>query len=507
MIIILDFGSQYTRLICRRIRELGVNAEIVPCNKLKEKQLKKAQGIILSGSPASAGKRGSLVPDKKIFFCRVPILGICYGMQVMARLLKGSVAKSETREYGETKLKILNKDELFSRLPDHIKVWMSHYDRVVEVPPGFRILARTKNVSVAAMADRERKFYALQFHPEVAHTEYGKEILSNFLFKICKAKNDWNLTEWIENTIKEINRDVGKGKVLMALSGGVDSSVAAVLIQRAIGKRFYPVFVDHGLIREKDTERIENILIGKMGLSVKIVNKKDRFLRRLKGVKDPEKKRKIIGREFIKVFTEEAEKIQGITHLAQGTLYPDVVESAKVGAGSSKIKTHHNVGALPKRLKFKLLEPLRFLFKDEVRKVGKSLGIPREIIRQHPFPGPGLGVRILGVINKRKIDILSKADAIMEEEMKNAGVYYHLWQSFPVLLPVRTVGVMGDKRTYENVIALRCVESKDAMTANWARIPYSVLAGISTRLVNEIRGVNRVVYDLTNKPPGTIEWE
>lgn len=502
MIIIIDFGSQYTHLICRRVREHGVKAEIYPYSKpvhLKDN----IQGIILSGSFSSIADIDSLQPDKKIFSLNVPVLGICYGMQVMAEMLGGKVTRKDNREYGETKLKILEKNNLFSGFPSSIKVWMSHYDRVEKLPEGFTVLAHTKSIPIAAMGDKKRNLYGIQFHPEVFHTRMGNEVFSNFLFKICKAKKDWNLKKWIDYKIDEIRKEVGRGKVIMALSGGVDSSIASVLIKEAAGEHFYPIFVEHGLTRLKDKKRIREILIKKMGLKVKIVDCEERFLKALKGVKDPEKKRKIIGREFVKVFIEEADKISGITHLAQGTLYPDVIESAK----SSVIKTHHNVGGLPESLKLKLIEPFRLLYKDEVRIIGKQLGVPDEIINQHPFPGPGLAVRIIGTINKKKINIVRTADVIIEEELKKAGIYYKLWQAFAVFLPVKTVGVMGDMRTHENVIALRLVESKDAMTANWARIPHRVLSEISTRIVNEIKGINRVVYDITNKPPGTIEWE
>ncbi len=502
MIIIIDFGSQYTHLICRRVREHGVKAEIYPYNKpvhLKDN----IQGIILSGSFSSIADIDSLQPDKKIFNLKVPVLGICYGMQVMAEMLGGKVTGCDNREYGETKLKILEKNDLFSGFPSSIKVWMSHYDRVEKLPSGFTILAHTKSIPIAAMGDKKRNLYGIQFHPEVFHTRMGNEVFSNFLFKICKAKKDWNLKKWIDYEIDEIRKEVGRGKVIMALSGGVDSSIASVLIKEAAGEHFYPIFVEHGLTRLKDKKRIREILIKKMGLKVKIVDCEERFLKALKGVKEPEKKRKIIGREFVKVFIEEADKISGISHLAQGTLYPDVIESAK----SSVIKTHHNVGGLPESLKLKLIEPFRLLYKDEVRIIGKQLGVPDEIINQHPFPGPGLAVRIIGTINKKKINIVRTADVIIEEELKKSGIYYKLWQAFAVFLPVKTVGVMGDMRTYENVIALRLVESKDAMTANWAKISHQVLSRISTRIVNEIKGINRVVYDITNKPPGTIEWE
>lgn len=471
------------------------------------KPKKDVKGVILSGSPSSLHRKNPPMPDRKLFNWNVPILGICYGMQAMAKLPGGEITRANKREYGETSLKILKKDSIFSGIPDTINVWMSHYDTVKKPPSGFTVLARTKNIPVAAMVDRKKNFYGLQFHPEVSHTQMGKKILSNFLFKVSKCSKDWNFSDWINSEIQRIKKEVSTGKVLMALSGGVDSSVASVLIQRALGKRFYPVFVDHGLTGAGDIRRIKDVLIKQMGLRVRMLNEGSRFLRCLKGVRSPEKKRKIIGREFINVFLEEARKISGITHLAQGTIYPDIIESAADGENSCKIKTHHNVGGLPASLKLKILEPLKMFYKDEVREIGRKLGIPEELIKQHPFPGPGFGIRIIGAVNKERVDILRKADEIITDELKKSGIYYNLWQAFAVFLPVKTVGVMGDKRTHKNVIAIRCTESKDAMTANWAHIPHSVLGKISTRIVNEINQINRVVYDLTNKPPGTIEWE
>ena len=505
MIAVIDFGSQYTHLICRRIRELGAPSEVFPyCDELPSG--KKIDGIILSGSPAALGKTKAPLPADDIFARGAPILGICYGMQVIAKMLGGKIVSCSSREYGETKLNLLEKGALFRGFPASIKVWMSHFDRVGEVPGGFKVLARTRTVPVAAMGDASRKIYGLQFHPEVTHTEKGLKILDNFI-KLCGAERSWKLGEWVENEIKRVKSEVGRGKVIMALSGGVDSTVASVIIKRAVGTSFYPIFVDHGLTRWKDLERINNVVSKKMGIKVRCVDAADRFIEALKGVRDPEKKRKIIGREFINVFQEEAAKIPGVTHLAQGTLYPDVIESACARSGAAPIKSHHNVGGLPESLNLKLVEPFRFLYKDEVRRIGLLEGVPEEIVHQHPFPGPGLAVRIIGEINRKRINILRKADQIMDEELKKAGLYYGLWQAFPVFLPVRSVGVMGDTRTYGNVIALRCVESKEAMTASWAPLPHSVLGAVSTRIVNEIKGINRVVYDITNKPPGTIEWE
>lgn len=506
MIIVIDFGSQYTQLISRRVRELGVNSRIVPYDRSISKK-GTITGIILAGSPSSSRGQFYRKPSKEIFDMGVPILGICYGMQVIARMLGGKVEKGITREYGDTRAEIETDNELFKGLPKKMRVWMSHYDRIVKMPSGFKSIAKTGSVDIAAMADSGRKYYGLQFHPEVVHTQNGNKILSNFLFNICKAKKDWSLKNWIDNKIDEIREEVGKGKVVMALSGGVDSSVTSVLVQKAVNDRFHPIFVDHGMMRYKDEKRIRDILMKKMGLKVSIINKQDKFLTELKGITDPEEKRKIIGKEFIDTFTNEARKIKGATHLAQGTIYPDVIESAKTGTGASKIKSHHNVGGLPEKLELKLLEPLNLLYKDEVREIGKRLGLPKEIIKQHPFPGPGLGIRIMGEVTKDRAEMLRKAGEILDKELKKAGIYYDLWQAFCVFVPVRTVGVMGDMRTYENLIAIRCVQSKDAMTANWADIPYPVMGKISTRIVNEVDGINRVVYDVTNKPPGTIEWE
>jgi GMP synthase (glutamine-hydrolysing) len=506
MIIIIDYGSQYTHLICRRVREFGVKGEIFSPEQPLPKDKSSVKGVILSGSPYSLGEKMSPELNKALLSLDVPVLGICYGMQLIAGSMGGKVGRKGNREYGKTTLKVTGKSRLFEGISRSINVWMSHFDRVEVVPEGFSVIGTTGSIPVAAMENISETLYGLQFHPEVAHTDMGEQIIKNFLFKICRAPKDWDLGEWIDIALRDIKKNVGKGKVIMALSGGVDSSVASVLIQKAIGKKLYPIFVDHGLTRWKDRERIEKILVKKMGINVKIVDCEERFLKALKGVRDPEKKRKIIGKEFIKVFTEEAKKISGITHLAQGTLYPDVIESAQTGK-ASKIKSHHNVGGLPASLSLKLIEPFRMLYKDEVRNIGKKLGVPKAIIQQHPFPGPGLGIRIIGAVSRERAEILRKADVIVENELKKAGVYYDYWQAFPVFLPVRTVGVMGDKRTHENVIALRIVESKEAMTANWAHVPYDVLGKISTRIVNEISGINRVVYDITNKPPGTIEWE
>jgi len=507
MIAILDFGSQYTHLICRRVRELGVIAEIYPGLSEFPSSNKKIQGIILSGSPASSRDRTFPRPARDWLHSGIPVLGICYGMQVMTAILGGAVGVGTEREFGESEITLVKKSLLFHGLPHRLQVWMSHSDLVTKLPDKFTVLAESGDLPIAAMGDPSRDFYGIQFHPEVSHTPSGKIILANFVFRICRAEQDWDLDDWIDRSRQEIESEVGSGKVIMALSGGVDSSVAAVLIKGVIGERLYPVFVDHGLTREKDRVRVEKILTERMDLKVTIVDAAARFLSALQRVRDPEKKRMIIGREFIRVFEEEAGRIPGVTHLAQGTLYPDVIESARDGFGSATIKTHHNVGGLPESLPFKLLEPFRSLYKDEVRVIGKKLGLPDEIIRQHPFPGPGLAIRIAGTVTEKRVLMVRQADAIIEEELRRAGKYDYLWQAFAVFLPVRSVGVMGDRRTYQNTIAVRCVESREAMTAKWAELSPRILSAISTRIVNEVRGINRVVYDITNKPPGTIEWE
>jgi len=507
MIAILDFGSQYTHLICRRVRELGVIAEIYPGLSEFPSSNKKIQGIILSGSPSSSRDRTFPRPARDWLHSGIPVLGICYGMQVMTAILGGAVGVGTEREFGESEITLVKKSLLFHGLPHRLQVWMSHSDLVTKLPDKFTVLAESGDLPIAAMGDPSRDFYGIQFHPEVSHTPSGKIILANFVFRICRAEQDWDLDDWIDRSRQEIESEVGSGKVIMALSGGVDSSVAAVLIKGVIGERLYPVFVDHGLTREKDRVRVEKILIERMDLKVTIVDAAARFLSALQRVRDPEKKRMIIGREFIRVFEEEAGRIPGVTHLAQGTLYPDVIESARDGFGSATIKTHHNVGGLPESLPFKLLEPFRSLYKDEVRVIGKKLGLPDEIIRQHPFPGPGLAIRIAGTVTEKRVLMVRQADAIIEEELRRAGKYDYLWQAFAVFLPVRSVGVMGDRRTYQNTIAVRCVESREAMTAKWAELSPRILSAISTRIVNEVRGINRVVYDITNKPPGTIEWE
>lgn len=508
-ILILDFGSQYTQLIARRVRENKVFSRIIPYNtSAKEIAAMSPKGLILSGGPASVTQKKSPYPDKGIFKLGVPILGICYGMQVIAEMSGGRVKSTKSREYGKTELFVDDNTDLFSHIPGNFTCWASHGDYVTKLPPGFHVSAHTMNASHAAISNKKRKIYGVQFHPEVTHTEKGNQIISNFLFKICGCLSRWTMQSFIKENIENVKKAVGKDKVVLGLSGGVDSSVAAILIHKAIGKNLRCIFIDNGVMRKDEPQQIKNVFRDMYHLNLDYVDRSKRFLTRLKGVTDPEQKRKIIGEEFVNIFEEEASKVKGVKFLGQGTLYPDVIESiSPTGAPSSRIKSHHNVGGLPAHMKLKLLEPLRDLFKDEVRLIGRELRLPEQIVQRQPFPGPGLAIRIIGEVTEERLNTLREVDTRVIEEIRKANLYEEIWQSFAILLPIKSVGVMGDERTYENVVAIRCVTSLDGMTADWAKVPYEILEKISNRIINEVKGVNRVVYDISSKPPATIEWE
>ena len=514
-IVVLDFGAQYSQLIARRVREQKVFSVVLPCNtSIEEIRKHSPAGIILSGGPSSVYDQDAPKADPKLFELGVPVLGICYGLQFMAYALGGKVKAAKHREYGHAHVDLIAESELFSGLPRSLEVWMSHGDEALELPSGFKLIAQSPS-AVAAIENAGSKLYAVQFHPEVRHTKLGTEILRNFILNICKAKPTWTPQHFVDATVASVRQQVGSGRAICALSGGVDSAVAATLVDRALRdgdkSRLTSVFVNNGVLRKNEFEKVQQSLREKLGLHVHAVDATERFLIKLAGVTDPEKKRKIIGKEFIAVFDEEAhriEKAEGeVEWLVQGTLYPDVIESVSVRGPSQVIKSHHNVGGLPEKMKLKLIEPLKELFKDEVRQIGRDLGMPEEILHRQPFPGPGLAVRILGEVTPERLAILRECDDIVVNEIKRAGLYTKIWQSFAVLLPVMSVGVMGDQRTYAYTCAIRAVHSEDGMTADWAPLPHEVLKVISSRIVNEVKGVNRVVYDVTSKPPGTIEWE
>ncbi len=509
MILIIDFGSQYNQLIARRVREHHVYCQIEPPDiPLEAIKALAPEGIVLSGGPASIYSKGSPRVDRGIFGLGIPVLGICYGLQYMVDSLGGKVLGSTKREYGFAELSVKKQKGMFSGVEKKTQCWMSHGDSIGTLPEGFSITASTSNTKVAAAENVKRHFYGLQFHPEVVHTQAGKKMLANFLFEICHCKKSWSMKSFVNHAVDEIHQQVGSEKVILGLSGGVDSSVAAVLLHKAIGKQLTCVFVDNGVLRAGEAERVIGMFKKHLHINLHFARSGKLFLKKLKGVTDPEKKRKIIGRTFIEVFDTEARKIKNVKFLAQGTLYPDLIESRSAfGGPSAVIKSHHNVGGLPKTMKLQLVEPLKHLFKDEVRLLGKELGLADDVVWRQPFPGPGLAIRIIGDVNSQRLSVLRKADTILMEEIRAANLYYKLWQSFTVMLPLKSVGIMGDQRTYENIVAIRAVTSDDAMTADWARLPQDLLARVSTRIINEVRGINRVVYDISSKPPSTIEWE
>lgn len=506
LVLVIDFGGQYSQLIARRIRECGVYCEIVPfTTPAAAIAARKPRGIVFSGGPSSVYSDGAPVCEESLFSLGMPILGICYGMQLTTRMLGGDVARAATREYGNTRLYLDSTAGIFAGLSGETPVWMSHGDYVAAPPDGFTVTAHTNSTPVAAMADENRRIYGVQFHPEVVHTPEGMKMLRNYLFDICGCKGDWNMGSYVDVAVRHIREQVGNKKVLCALSGGVDSSVAAVLVHKAIGDQLTCVFVNHGFLRKGEAEQVVKTFREGFHINLVYVDATERFMKRLNGVTDPESKRKIIGEEFIRVFEAEAAKLGEIEFLVQGTLYPDVVESGT--ATAAVIKSHHNVGGLPEDMKFRLLEPLRDLFKDEVRALGRELNLSEDIVWRQPFPGPGLAIRIIGEVTEERLDILREADAIVFQEIKIAGLYRKVWQSFAVLPAMKSVGVMGDERTYAYTVGLRVVSSEDGMTADWVRLPYEVIDAISRRIVNEVKGVNRIVYDVTSKPPSTIEWE
>jgi GMP synthase (glutamine-hydrolysing) len=509
-IVILDFGSQYTQVIARRIRECNVYSTILHFNTpAAEIAALKPSGIILSGGPSSVYAKNAPLPDKEIFNLGLPVLGICYGVQLFAHFLGGKVEKGQKREYGKGTLSIKDRScALFAKLPMSLQVWNSHGDKLTKIPNGFKPVAVTENSEFAAIENRAKRFFGIQFHPEVVHTPRGKEIISNFVHGICGCGKDWTMRNYAEQAVEEIRAQVGNEKVILGLSGGVDSSVAAAMLHKAIGDQLTCIFVNNGVLRAREAEVVQEVFGRNFKLKLQYEDAAKLFLNRLKGVTDPEKKRKIIGKTFIEVFQAATKRAGKAKFLAQGTLYPDVIESVPIGGNpAALIKSHHNVGGLPKNMKFALVEPLKCLFKDEVRLLGVELGLPKEIVWRQPFPGPGLAVRILGEVTPARCEILRNADAIVVEEMKSSGLYYKIWQSFAVLLPVRSVGVMGDERTYDYTIAIRAVESQDGMTADWVKLPYELLEKLASRIINEVKGVNRCVFDITSKPPGTIEWE